>query len=162
MGLTENAMPTTASDQSERRIQQIFFFLPNRLGTLRQVISSLEQSSVRLVAVSVQDAADYAVVRVVTTDPDGTAAILTGQGVGHTQTEILAVAMPRDRSAGVGGILAHLYRAEVNVEYVYSLHEHVDGCAVLALHVDAPEMAARVLTEQGFELVGQDDLSWAP
>jgi hypothetical protein len=153
-------MTATAKDRSERRIQQICFFLPNRLGTLRQVVSKLEESAVRLAAISVQDAADYAVVRIVANDPQGAATILADEGVGHTRTEILAVALPKDRSVGVGGLLAHLYRAEVNVEYVYSLHQHVDGRAVLALHVDAPGMAARVLTGQGFDLVGQDDLSW--
>lgn len=153
-------MTTTARGRSERRIQQIHFFLPNRLGTLRQVVARLEKRSIRLAAISVQDAADYAVVRIVANDPQGAALFLAAEGIGHTETEILAVSLPADRSAGVGAILAHLFAAEVNVEYVYSMHEHVDGCAVLALHVDSPEMAARALADQGFALVGQDDLSW--
>jgi hypothetical protein len=48
------------------------------------------------------------------------------------------------------------------VEYVYSLHEHVNGLAVLALHVDASTLAARVLVDRGLDLVGQDDLAWSP
>ena len=155
-------MTATAKGRSERRIKQIYFFLPNRLGTLRQVVSKLEKRSIRLAAISVQDAADYAVVRIVANDPAGTAEFLKAEGIGHTETEILAVALPKDHSVGVGGILAHLYSAEVNVEYVYSLHEHVNGCAVLALHVDSPGMAARVLGERGFDLIGQDDLAWTP
>jgi len=155
-------MTATARSRSERRIRQIYFFLPNRLGTLRQVVSKLEKRSIRLAAVSVQDAADYAVVRIVANDPKGAAEFLASEGIGHTVTEILAVALPKDHSVGVGGILGHLYAAEVNVEYVYSMHEHVSGCAVLALHVDSPDMAARVLGERGFDLIGQDDLSWTP
>ncbi len=151
-------MQETAHGHNERRITQVTFFLPNRLGTLRQAVARLEERGVRLRAISVLDAADHAVVRIATNNPAGAVAILTEEGYGCCATEVLAVALPRDEGFGVGRMLSQLYAAEVSVDYLYSFHDPLGHAAVLALQVDSQDMAARVLTPRGCTLLGQDEL----
>lgn len=151
-------MQEIASSRNERRIQQVTFFLPNRLGTLRQAVARLEERGVRLRAISVLDAADHAVVRIATNNPAGAIAVLIEEGYGCCSTEILAVALPTDTRFGVGRMLGQLFAAEVSVEYLYSFHDPLGHSAVLALQVDSQDMAARVLTERGCALLGQDEL----
>jgi hypothetical protein len=151
-------MPETAQGHQEARIIQVTFFLPNRLGTLRQAVARLEEGGVNLRAISVLDAADHAVVRIVAEDPARAVEVLTAEGYGHCTTELLGVALPKDGSVGVGRVLTLLFSAEVNVEYLYSFHQRVDGMPALALQVDSQTMAARVLDGQGLRLLGQTDL----
>jgi len=151
-------MTQVAEDQTGPRILQLSFFLPNRLGALLRTTRSLEADNVHVCAISILDAADHAVVRMVVDRPAVAQQALTAEGYNVFQTELLGVALPLKKGVGIKKVLSALLMAEVNVLYVYSLMVYADSHPVLALHVDDMRAAARVLRNQGLELVGQDEL----
>ena len=55
----------TTEDQTHQRLKQLSVFLENRLGVLLGVTKVLEVQQVNICAVSIVDAADHAVVRMV-------------------------------------------------------------------------------------------------
>ena len=69
-------MYETTEDQVSPRIIQISIFLENRLGALLGVTRVLEAQSVNICAVSITDAADHAVVRLVVDRPSLASAAL--------------------------------------------------------------------------------------
>jgi hypothetical protein len=153
-------MPETSRDQLEPRIQQVSLFLPNRVGSLRRAVHLLESRDIVVGGISVLEATDHGVVRMVVNRPDGAYEILSSEGYGACLTDLLAVALPRGPRFGVQRVLSVLLSAEVNLEYAYGLILQAEGLPLIALQVDDLSMAGRVLMHKGFTLVGQDQLEW--
>jgi hypothetical protein len=152
------AMLETAEDLTAPRIKQLSVFVQNRLGALQRLASLLEEQRVTICAISIIEAADHAVVRLVVNRPSVAQAALAKAGYTVFETRLLGAALPSTREFGIRRVLAALLVAEIDIHYVYSLIVQVDGRAVLALHVDSPDMAARVLRKAGCDIVGQDEL----
>lgn len=148
----------TTEDKASPRIKQLSIFLENRLGALLGVTRVLEQHTINICALSITDAADHAVVRLVVDRPSLAAASLQADGYHLMESDLLGIALPATRVGGFRKVLTALARAELNVNYVYAVATHAPVGAVLALHVEDMDRAARVLVDAGMALVGQDDL----
>jgi hypothetical protein len=153
-------MPETARDLIEPRIRQVSFFLPNRLGALRRALDVLGQKDIRIGGLSVLEAADHAVVRLVVDRPDDAFESLADEGYGGCITELLGVVLTSGPRFGILRVLSLLLSAEVNVEYAYSLIVQAEDRPVLALQVEDLDLAAKVLKHNGFTLTGQDQIEW--
>ncbi len=153
-------MYDTAETQDTPCIKQLSVFLPNRLGALMLVTRVLEEQDVRVCAMSVMDAADHAVLRLVLDKPTLASATLLAEGYHLFEADLLAVRVPDTKVGRLRRLLSALLLAELNVNYVYPVvpPSH-DSRPLLALHVEDLDTAARTLVEQGLELVGQDDLT---
>ena len=149
----------TTEDQASPRIRQISVFLENRLGALLSVTRTLEDEQVNVWGMSITDAADHAIVRLIVDRPSMAAAALGAGGYHIMDSELIAVALPASKVGGMSRLLKALLMAELNVNYMYAF---VPGTgaqrAAVAIHVEDPERAARALVESGLALVGQDEL----
>ena len=150
-------MYETTDDKASPRIRQLSIFLENRLGALLGVTRVLEAQSINICALSITDAADHAVVRVVVDRPSLACASLQAEGYHVFEAELLGVSLPPTKVGGFRKVLTALARAELNVHYVYAVVASGQA-AVIAFHVEDMDRAARVLVESGLALVGQDDL----
>ena len=149
----------TTEDQTHHRLKQLSVFLENRLGVLMGVTKVLEVQSVNICAVSIVDAADHAVVRMVVDKPTLAAAALAAEGYHLITSDLLGVALPTSKPGGMRKVLQALLMAELDVNDIYAVAAgRLQARAILALHVDDMDRASRVLAEKGFELVGQDEL----
>lgn len=149
----------TTEDQTQQRLKQLSVFLENRLGMLLGVTKVLEVQQVNICAVSIVDAADHAVVRMVVDKPTLAAAALAAEGYHLIATDLLGVALPASKPGGMRRVLQALLMAELDVNYIYAVTTgRLSQRAILALHVDDLDRASRVLAEKGFELVSQDEL----
>ena len=148
----------TTQDQGTPRITQLSIFLENRLGALLGLTRVLEAQQVNICALSITDAADHAVIRMVVDRPSLACASLQAEGYHIFESEVLGVALPAARVGGFRKVLSALARAELNVHYVYAVVTQGPAGAVLALHVEDMERAGRVLAESGLTLVAQDQL----
>jgi len=152
-------MPETIEDQGGSIIVQLSFFLPNRLGALLRATRELDAKGIRIYALSILDAADHAVVRMVVDRPTDAKSALITEGYAVFDTDLLGVALPEGKGLGIGKVLSALLMAEVNIHYIYPLAVHADGHPVIVLHVDDMRAASRVLRQKGLDLIGQDDLA---
>jgi hypothetical protein len=155
--VTEASVPP-----SGRRLKQFSFFIPNRLGALQRVVARLEEEHVRICAISTVDAADHAVIRIIVNRPAAARRALAEAEVAASESDLIGVALPRreEPEVGIRRVLSALLAAEINVEYLYSLIVQVDARPVLALKVEHPDTAERVLARLGLALVAQADLGW--
>ncbi len=150
----------TVRGRTEPRLRQVSFFLPNRLGALKRAVGVIGDKDIRIAGISVLEATDHAVVRIVVDRPDGALDWLKEAGYGVTLTEVLGVALPPGPRFGMQRVLSTLVGAEVSIQYVYGLILTDDGHPLIALQADDLEIAGHVLRRNGFRLVGQDDLLW--
>jgi hypothetical protein len=140
------------------RVVQFSVFLQNRVGALLSIVRMLKDASVEVLGLSVQDSVDATIVRIVVSDPDTVGTLFIEKGIPYGTVELTVVEL-RECSSSLGGCLAALLQAELNVNFAYPLLTRPDGKALLALSVDDPEIATSVLLKCGFRLVNQQDLS---
>jgi hypothetical protein len=155
-------VPDTATDTLEPRIRQVSFFLPNRLGSLRRALDLLAAKDIRIGGLSVLEAADHAVVRLVVDRPEEAYETLSECGYGGCVTEVLGVVLHAGPRFGILRVLSLLLSAEVSVQYAYGLIVQAEGRPLLALQVDDRGLAARVLARSGFTVTGHEQLEWPP
>ncbi len=150
-------MLETAREQSFPQLTQISFFLPNKVGSLERITSEFEQLEVKVCGMSILDAHDHAVVRMIVDEPGKATLRLEERGHRVCTSQVLGVAVP-DGVGAVPKLLGCLVRAELNVHYGYALLSRLHGQPILVFHADDVGMAQQVVVRGGFELVTQDNL----
>ena len=157
--MTFDLPPTSTVERLDGpRVNQFSVFLPNRVGALMEVVKLLNERLVDVVAISVQDSADTAIVRIVVTDPDSVQSIFREHEIPYSMCELCVVEL-KDGPHGLGKLLAALLAAEVNLFGSYGLLTSPNGRAALALHVEDYECACSVLQSHGFTILSQSDIS---
>ena len=139
------------------RVRQFTVFLENRVGRLQMLVRALEESSGQIVALSIEESADSALVRMICSHPELSREVLRTEGFGFSETEVLAVELPRRTKQPLIAICAALLAAEINIHYAYPLLVPPRGPA-LAIYLDDPTLAAQILIRKGFTLIGESDL----
>ncbi len=139
------------------RIRQFTVFLENRVGRLRGMLEALEENACKIVALSIEESADSALVRVICSAPENGRQQLQIAGFSFSESEILAVELPRRNRHPWIAICSALLAAEINIHYAYPLLLPPRGPAI-ALYVDDTTLAAQLLIRKGFTLVGESDL----
>ena len=147
-------MADVTEDALSNRVVQLSLFLPNRLGAMLRVHRTLAAAGIRIRGITILDAADHAVVRLVVDQPTLATEILRTEGVPPVVSDLLAVGLPG--SGAIDAVLTAVIAAELNIHYMYPLLAPIDGRSILALHVESAESAARVLLERGMTLLDQD------
>lgn len=150
--------PATTEKIDGPRVNQFSIFLPNKVGALLDIVKLLNESSIHVVAISVQDSADTAIVRVVVTDPERVQEIFQEHAIAFSVCELCVVEL-REGATELGRLLASLLAAEVNIFGSYALLTRPRGRSALAVHVEDNECACAVLRSHGFTILSQADIS---
>lgn len=139
-------------------VKQFSVMLQNRVGALAALVKMLRMSAIEVMGLSVQDARDATIARIVVSDPEQAEQIFLEKGIPHTVCELLVVEL-KEAGPNLLQCLDHLMGAETNIDFAYPLLPVYRGYSLLALHVDDLEFAASVLSSAGFVLLWQDSLS---
>jgi hypothetical protein len=139
------------------RIRQFTIFLQNKGGRLQQLVRAFEEQAAKIVALSIEESGDAALVRIICSDPDLGKSVLEQNGFPFGETDLLAVELPKRTKQPLIAICAALLTAEINIHYAYPLLLRPHG-PTLALYVDEPTLAAQIMIRKGFNLIGESDL----
>jgi hypothetical protein len=148
----------TARGRDWPSVRQFNVFLENRLGALLNVVRRFETTDVHIVALTVVDSADCAIIRMVLSDPERALEIFQQAKLPITESDLLVVQLPEGPQPLLQ-ILKALLTAEIDVHYAYTLLIGAEGRAALALHVADHETAVQTLTRRGFTLYTENDLT---
>ncbi|MEA3189316.1 MAG: hypothetical protein QOD99_3146 [Chthoniobacter sp.] len=154
-------MPTesrTTEKTDGPRVKQFAIFLKNKVGALLDVVRMLNEHAVHVLALSVQDSADAAIVRLVVSDPERVQELFAMQEIPCSTCELVVVEL-KEGASELTKLLTALLMAEVNIHGSYPLLTRPRGNAALALHVEDEECACAVLSSHGFRTLGQTDIS---
>ena len=139
-------------------IYQITVFLENKSGKLAELTKLLADNNIDIRAISIAETAEYGLARLIVDDASKASAILLQQGDMISMTPVWAVEVP-DQPGGLSGVLTALANANVNVEYMYSLFTHRDGCAYMVMRVDDEPRFLSTLGDNGIKLMSMADLN---
>jgi len=138
-------------------IRQFTVFLENRVGQLLEVVRRFEGSNVRIVALTISDSTECAVVRFLLNDPEAGREVLERAGLAIVESDLIGVELP-DSPQPLLQVCTALLQAEINISQVYPLLSRPHGNPAVALMVDNIEMALDTLTNKGFSPLNEDDL----
>ena len=121
------------------------------------MLRRVERSDLQIIGLSIADSADCSIARLITNNYERTRELLEFSNVTTFETDIIGVMLP-DTDQPHTSICSSLMSAELNVQYVYPLMYRRTGRGSIAVYVDNLDEALRVLTEQQYEFVTEDDL----
>ena len=138
-------------------VYQISVFLENRAGQLAEITDVLAQNHIDLRAISIAEAEDYGVLRMIVDNTERATAILMQHGYLMSMTPVLVVAVP-DQPGGIAPVLATLAEGELDVEYMYSLFTHVEGKAYIVFRVAEADKFIALLATHGIAPCTREEL----
>lgn len=139
-------------------VKQFSVMLQNRVGALAALVKMLRGTAIEVLGLSVQDARDATIARIVVSDPETTEQLFLEKGIPHTVCDLLVVEL-KEAGPNLLQCLDHLMLAETNIDFCYPLLPVYQRFSLLAMHVDDLEFAASILNSAGFTLIWQDTLS---
>ena len=148
----------TARGRDWPSVRQFNIFLANRLGAMLNVVKRFETTDNRILAMTVVDSADCAIVRIVVHDPERAYEIFEQANIPFTESDLLVIMLPEGPQPLLQ-ICKALLGAEISIHYGYPLMVGHQGRPALALHVEDIETAAAHLQQRGFTLLSENDLN---
>jgi hypothetical protein len=146
---------TTKAARGER-VVQFAIFTPNRLGRLHHLIRLLAGQAVHVLALTVLDSTDSAIIRLVVDDPQRARELLAREGFPFTESHLLVVEV---NSTDLAALMAVLLEAELHVNYLYSFIPHPNGKSLVGLSLEDNELAEQALHRHQFRTLRQPDIS---
>lgn len=138
-------------------IKQISIFVENKPGSLISVCTYLAENNIDMRAFSIADTQDYGILRIIVSDTEKALNVLKEKNILATVTDIVGVLVP-DKPGGMLEILNVLAKENISIEYAYAFVSSDENSAYLAMRVENPEQAEKILLEKGIREISPDEL----
>ena len=138
-------------------IKQISLFLENKPGRMAMVAKTLSDAGVNIRALTIAEAGDFGIIRMVVDDTEKGYRVLRDKGFTVSETEVLAVEL-KDVPGGLYEVANTLGMNNINVDYAYAFVTAKAERAMLILRVDDIERAAQVLSEAGVRIATKEEI----
>ena len=138
-------------------INQISVFLENKAGELSEITKILADNNVNLRAISIAETADYGVLRLIADDAEHDAKVLMKNGNVISMTPVSVIEVP-DRPAGLSDVLSVLAKADIDIEYMYSLFTQNDGKAYMVFRVSDKQKLMNEIKNNALKTVSEEEL----
>jgi hypothetical protein len=136
-------------------IPQVSVYLDNRPGSLSEAMGQLDKNKIQVFALSIADAGEFGLVRMVTEDPEKATRVLEdvdyNLAKSRKNTEVTAVFMGDEEK--ISKITKILADGSINIEYAYSSAVHVGGKIALILRASDIENAEKTLKANGITVL---------
>ena len=138
-------------------IKQLSLFVENRPGRMAKVSKTLSDAGVNIRAMTIAEAGDFGVIRMVVDDPEKGYKVLHDSGFTVSTTDVLAVEM-KDTPGGLYEIVNTLGENNINVDYAYAFVTAKAQKAMLILRVDNIVKARQSLSAKGVKIATKEEL----
>lgn len=138
-------------------IKQISLFVENKPGRTAKVSKTLSDAGVNIRALTIAEAGDFGVIRMVVDDPERGYKVLKDNGFTVSTTDVLAVEM-KDTPGGLYEIVNTLGENGVNVDYAYAFVTTKAERAMLILRVDDLALARQALSIKGVKIATKEEI----
>ena len=141
-------------------LQQVSVFLDNRPGSLSEAIAYLDKFQIRIFALSIADAGEFGLIRMITENPRRTTKILESAdfNLAKSKKNIEVIAILITGKVTISRIAKILADNDLNIEYTYSSAVRTDGKFALIVRVDDLGKAERILEENDITLLSFDEI----
>ena len=138
-------------------LRQFCVFLENRVGKLSDLMRQVESLDTRVLAMSIVDSVDFAMVRLMFNNSDRAREKLELSGFLYSESDVVGVELP-DGDKPFHEVCKTLVNAEINIHHAYPLLYRRRGHGAVALFVDNVDGALGVLNNAGHRVITESDL----
>jgi hypothetical protein len=139
------------------KTKQISVFIENRVGRLASVAQVLKDESIDIRALSMADAPDFGIFRIVVEDTHRARAALKQRGFVTEVNDVIAVEV-EDRPGGLADVLAVFAENHLNVEYMYAFLTQRSGTVILFFRFEETDRAIELLGQAGIPVLEGEQL----
>jgi len=141
-------------------IKQVSVFLDNRPGALSEVIEHVDKFQMKIFALSIAEAGEFGLVRMITEDPERAAKDLEDADFilakSKKNTEVIAILITENGK--VSEIAKMMGDKDLNIEYAYSSAVLIDGKLAVVLRVNDLNKAEKILRENNIPILSLDEI----
>lgn len=141
-------------------VRQFSVFLVNKVGKLHDLVKAFESGECQICALSVHEASDHAVVRLITNKEAIAKRILEERQLPFSTKDVLVVELSKGHT--LASLCTSLLRAELSIQFAYPLMLRPNGTPTIALAVDDMTLAGQILRRKEFRIFGEADLPSRP
>ena len=141
-------------------VPQVSVFLDNRPGSLSELMAHLDRNQIKVFALSISDAGEFGLVRMIIEDPTRTTRILEDAEFNLAKSKknievAVVVITEEDRVSKITKVLSD---SGLNIDYAYSSAVHLDGKFALILRVNDLEKAEKTLRGNRITVLSLEDI----
>ncbi len=133
-------------------LKQVSVFTEKSKGTFQHVTEILVNHDINIWGSVTNDSAEFGIIRMVVSDPDGAYDALTEAGYMCRRTEVLGVEM-KDEVGSLNKLLLSMIESNINVNYMYLSFNRDSGMPVMVVHTDEIEEVEACMRGKGCELL---------
>jgi hypothetical protein len=141
-------------------IKQVSVFLDNKPGALSEVIEHIDKFQIKIFALSIADAGEFGLVRMITEDPERAEKNLEDADFilakSKKNTEVIVILITENGK--VSEIAKILGDEDLNIEYAYSSAVLIDGKLAVVLRVNDLNKAEKILKENHIPILSLDQI----
>lgn len=137
-------------------IKQLSIFVENKKGRLAEITKAIAAADVDIRALSIADTTDFGILRLIVNKPEEAAIALKEKGITVSVTNVIAVGI-NDTPGAFSVPMQILADADIDVEYMYAFITRKSEKAYVILRVADNNEAAKVLADNGVELLSEDE-----
>ncbi len=130
-----------------RTATQLSVFLVNKPGVLASVCQRLAEEKINIIGISMMDATEHGVLRLVAEDAPRARRALTVLDVPTTEQEVLLASLP-NRPGALADMVERLAAAHISVHYAYVTTGAAGGKTLGIFKVSDQSKAIKTLTER--------------
>jgi hypothetical protein len=138
-------------------LRQFCVFLENRVGRLNDLMRQVESVDTRVLALSIVDSVDFAMVRLILNDADRAREKLELSGFLFSESDVVGVELPAGEQP-LHEVCSTLMKAEVNIHHAYPLLYRHRGRGAVAIYVDDVDTALNVLHAAKHRVITESDI----
>jgi hypothetical protein len=148
---------STLRNPGRETIRQFVIYAENKVGWLNDFIEMLLTEDIHVMAISVLDTTDSAVIRLIPNYPKETSRLLKSRSISFTERKVLAVEI--DGQNSLQSITQSLLHAEINIHYVYPFLYQPNQKPVLAIATEDEDTAEEALSGHHLRILSQEDFA---
>ena len=141
-------------------IKQVSVFLDNRPGALSEVIEHIDKFRMKIFALSIADAGEFGLVRMITEDPERAVKDLEDSDFilakSKKNSEVIAILITE--GGKVSEIAKMLADEGLNIEYAYSSAVLIDGKLAVILRVNDLDKAEKILKANNVPILSLNEI----
>ncbi len=126
-------------------IKQVSVFVENKAGRLVAILEALEKRGISIRALSVSDAAEIGIIRMILTDADEGQEELRRAGFTTRMDWVVSAEIPNVPGGLLHSVAKPLAEAGINVDYVYAYTEPSINRTMAVIKTQDLERAERIL-----------------
>ncbi len=124
--------------------KQLSVFMENKAGNLAKFSALLEEAHITILGISVTDAVDHAVIRLVVDDPAKCTHILGDNGIVVIESDVLQVEVT-SQPGELKRIAQILSQESINIDYIYGSESQGSGNSNLIFKVSDPKKGLEMM-----------------